>query len=95
MRAKGYADLDAVVAPWTGEQEWAGIVDAIEKRAGQRAPPYPLEDVAALGTAAPVATVDGEVEEIVVPAVMPPADAVSLLGLEAPPPASQTMGVTV
>ncbi|EIW63776.1 FMN-linked oxidoreductase [Trametes versicolor FP-101664 SS1] len=95
VRAKGYADLDTVVAPWTGEQEWAEIVNAIEKRVGQRAPPHPLEDVAALRTAAPVATVDGEVEETVVPAVMPAADAVSLLGLDVPPPASQTMGVTV
>lgn len=95
MRVKGYADLDTVITPWTGEQEWAEIVDAIERRAGQRPPPHPLVDVAALGTAVPVVTVDGEVEETVVPAVKPPADAVSLLGLDAPPPASQTMGVTV
>ncbi|KAI0370061.1 FMN-linked oxidoreductase, partial [Pilatotrama ljubarskyi] len=45
MRAKSYDDLEGFVAPWTGEQEWAEIVQAIEARAGQRAPPCPLEDI--------------------------------------------------
>ncbi|OJT07991.1 tRNA-dihydrouridine(20) synthase [NAD(P)+] [Trametes pubescens] len=96
VRAKGYADLDAVVAPWTGAQEWAEIVDAIDRRAGQRAPPHPLEDVAVLAPAvlpASEATVDGEVEEIVSPVATPQVASVSLLGLDAPPPASQTIDV--
>lgn len=46
VRAKGYADMEPHVAPWTGDTEFAAIVEAIETRAGQRAPPTPLEDVA-------------------------------------------------
>lgn len=45
VHAKCYEDLDAIVAPWTGEQEWAEIVEAIEKRGGQRAPPHPLPPI--------------------------------------------------
>ncbi|KAI0325421.1 FMN-linked oxidoreductase [Cubamyces sp. BRFM 1775] len=45
VRAKCYEDLDAFVAPWTGEQEWAEIVEAIEQRGGQRAPPHPLPPI--------------------------------------------------
>ncbi|KAJ8474244.1 hypothetical protein ONZ51_g7357 [Trametes cubensis] len=45
VRAKCYEDLDSFVAPWTGEQEWAEIVEAIEKRGGQRAPPHPLPPI--------------------------------------------------
>ena len=39
MRAKGYGDMEVHAAPWTGEQEFAEIVEAIEARNGQRAPP--------------------------------------------------------
>ena len=42
MRAKSYEDMEQFVAPWTGEQEFAEIVEAIEKRGGQRAPPIPV-----------------------------------------------------
>ena len=45
VHAKCYEDIEEHVAPWTGEQEFAEIVEAIEKRGGQRAPPIPLEDV--------------------------------------------------
>ena len=45
MHAKCYEDIEEHVAPWTGEQEFAEIVEAIEKRGGQRAPPIPLESV--------------------------------------------------
>ncbi|KAI0756096.1 hypothetical protein C8Q80DRAFT_1126497 [Daedaleopsis nitida] len=48
VRAKGYDDIEPHVAPWTGDNEFSAIVEAIEKRAGQRAPPTPLEDVAVL-----------------------------------------------
>jgi len=33
MKAKGYADLDALVEPWTGSGEFAAIEAAIEARA--------------------------------------------------------------
>ncbi len=45
MHAKSYEDIEEHVAPWTGEQEFVEIVEAIERRGGQRAPPIPLEDV--------------------------------------------------
>ncbi|EJF67476.1 FMN-linked oxidoreductase [Dichomitus squalens LYAD-421 SS1] len=47
VHAKGYEDMEQYVAPWTGEQEFTEIVEAIEKRGGQRAPPMPVpwEDV--------------------------------------------------
>lgn len=35
MHAKSYDDMDAVVAPWTGEEEFKAIADAIEKRRGR------------------------------------------------------------
>ncbi|KAI0801462.1 FMN-linked oxidoreductase [Fomes fomentarius] len=41
--SKSYDDMEKHVAPWTGEQEFAEIVEAIEKRGGQRAPPIALE----------------------------------------------------
>ena len=34
--------MEQFVAPWTGAQEFAEIVEAIEKRGGQRAPPIPV-----------------------------------------------------
>ena len=43
MRAKGYEDVEQYVAPWTGEKEFAEIVEAIEARGGQRAPPHVVE----------------------------------------------------
>lgn len=36
--AKGYDDLDELVGPWTGEQVFAEIVEAIEARNGDRQP---------------------------------------------------------
>ncbi|KAM5530001.1 hypothetical protein V8D89_016334 [Ganoderma adspersum] len=38
VHSKSYEDIEPHVAPWTGEQEFAEIVEAIEKRGGQRAP---------------------------------------------------------
>lgn len=36
QKAKSYEDMDALVAPWTGEDEFKAIVDVIEKRDGRR-----------------------------------------------------------
>lgn len=40
IKAKGYADLDALVEPWTGSDEFAAIKAAIDGRAS--APPFLL-----------------------------------------------------
>jgi hypothetical protein len=40
IKAKGYADLDALVEPWTGSDEFAAIKAAIDVRAS--APPFLL-----------------------------------------------------
>ena len=39
MRAKSYNDVEKFAGPWTGEREFTEIVEAIERRNGQRAPP--------------------------------------------------------
>ncbi|KAI0652721.1 FMN-linked oxidoreductase [Trametes meyenii] len=105
VRAKCYDDLDKFVAPWTGEQEWAEIVEAIERRGGQRAPPHPLEDVSTL---VPVAYLEpetkvgetetlggqSEVREGAAPSSETEAPAAApMLGLEILPPASELVGI--
>ncbi|RDX46718.1 FMN-linked oxidoreductase [Lentinus brumalis] len=88
VRAKGYEDIEEHVAPWTGEQEFAEIVDAIERRGGQRAPPIALQPVALAPVPAPETTTK---DDAYVPSDSAPA-AQSVptigLGLDVPPPAS-------
>ena len=92
MHSKSYEDIEPHVAPWTGEQEFAEIVEAIEKRGGQRAPPIPLEDI----VVAPLAAIqeNGDLKDATItePAVPPPelvneeaTSPPSALGLELPP----------
>ncbi|KAI0706259.1 FMN-linked oxidoreductase [Cerioporus squamosus] len=89
VRAKGYEDMETLVAPWTGEQEFAEIVKAIESRGGQRAPPIPLQPVAATSAsrvaAAPKDVVIQETSDSTPAAQSIPA---AVLGLDIPPPAS-------
>ena len=58
--AKDYADFASMVETWTGEEEFAQIVEAIEKRGSQRAPVQVLtqtsHDVAKDGEEADAAT---------------------------------------
>ncbi|KAH9854386.1 FMN-linked oxidoreductase [Lenzites betulinus] len=95
VRAKGYDDLEKTVGPWTGEQEWSEIVEAIEKRAGQRAPPHSLKDItpSPITVSEPAVKADEHanapmslVSDLQIPAA-------SLLGLDAPPPVGEVVGV--
>lgn len=94
VRAKGYEDMEEHVAPWTGEQEFAEIVKAIEQRGGQRAPPIALEPVAldpapAPSVAAPqAATKDSVHQEASEKAPTAQSIPAVVLGLDVPPPAS-------
>nr|VWO96796.1 Uncharacterized protein [Ganoderma boninense] len=92
VHAKSYEDMETHVAPWTGEQEFTEIVEAIEKRAGQRAPPIPLEDV----VMAPLAVIQenaalkaAPTTQNVLPSKPPARDeaalGASILGLQIPP----------
>ncbi|KAI0829074.1 FMN-linked oxidoreductase [Trametes gibbosa] len=89
VRAKGYDDLEDIVAPWTGAQEWAEIVEAIEGRAGQRAPPHSLSDLAH----GPEEKVDEQAREYVPSVAVTQVPAAPLLGLEAHPPVGEAIGV--
>ena len=94
--------MESHVAPWTGEQEFAQIVEAIEKRGGQRAPPIPLEPVALLPTQTLTSTVGetqedrrgqglrSEQSELPMPSMSTTA---SVLGLDVTPPTSQAIAV--
>ena len=46
-QAKGYDDIEKRVGPWTGEQEFAQIVEAIEARNGERQPKVEDDEPAA------------------------------------------------
>ncbi len=96
--SKGYGDMEKHVAPWTGEQEFAEIVEAIEKRGGQRAPPIALESAqVAPAVAQPAHRVEEGVKEDVgaqkaegdaLPSAPSTAAPTAMLGLDVPPPAA-------
>ena len=85
VRAKGYEDMAEDVAPWTGEQEFAEIVAAIERRGGQRAPPIALQVAPVSAPAQSVVTKDDVAQDAVLPTH---AISAAVLGLDLPPPAS-------
>ena len=85
VRAKGYEDMAEDVAPWTGEQEFAEIVAAIERRGGQRAPPVALQVAPVSAPAQSVVTEDDAAQDAALPTHAIPA---AVLGLDLPPPAS-------
>ncbi len=90
--------MEKHVAPWTGEQEFAEIVKAIEERGGQRAPPIALAPAQIASVIArPAHTVAESVKEDVgaqkaegdaLPSVPSTAAPTAMLGLDVPPPAA-------
>lgn len=59
---KGYEDVDALVAPWTGAEEFDAIVRAIEARDGRRDPVLDLDEPAPAPAVAAAAPAKAEAE---------------------------------
>ncbi|RPD64574.1 FMN-linked oxidoreductase [Lentinus tigrinus ALCF2SS1-7] len=97
VHAKSYEDMEEHVAPWTGEKEFAEIVEAIERRGGQRAPPIALQPVAPAPTLAQIAseTTKDQVALQEAPDAAPASQSIpaAVLGLDIPPAAAEAIAV--